>query len=240
MTRWRKIRTLRWLFDEVATGSRMLNTPSPIPKLPDTLGGLAKQRFRWSFGTLQCMWKHRDAFLRPRYGTLGLIAMPNVWIFQLVFAAISPLADLMFVWSLVSVWLTWVAHGATYAVTNLEQLLTFYAVFLFVDWIAAVIAFYMEPGEDRRLTWLILLQPICVSTGHVLGCRTVVCRRFPRPNRGLGKARTQSNCGRADIMNFQATNGRAPTAALRQAGLPPVCVRLFVQTGNSRWSFPSH
>ena len=32
---------------------------------PDTLRGLAKQRFRWSFGTLQCTWKHRDAFFRP-------------------------------------------------------------------------------------------------------------------------------------------------------------------------------
>ena len=125
---------------------------------PDTLRGLAKQRFRWSFGTLQCMWKHRDALLRPRYGTLGLIAMPNVWLFQLLFAAISPLADLLFVWSLASVWLTWREHGATYAVTNLEQVLTFYAVFLLVDWAAAVVAFLMEPGEDRRLTWLLLLQ----------------------------------------------------------------------------------
>ena len=125
---------------------------------PDTLRGLARQRFRWSFGTLQCMWKHRDALLRPRYGTLGLVAMPNVWIFQLVFAALSPLADFLFVWSLLSVWLTWRQHGATYAVTNLEQLLTFYAVFLLVDWLAAVLAFLMEPDEDRRLTWLILLQ----------------------------------------------------------------------------------
>ena len=125
---------------------------------PDTLRGLAKQRFRWSFGTLQCMWKHRDAFLRPRYGTLGLVAMPNVWIFQLLFAAVSPLADLLFAWSLASVWLTWREHGATYAVTNLEQVLTIYAVFLFVDWAAAVLSFLMEPDEDRRLTWLILLQ----------------------------------------------------------------------------------
>ncbi len=125
---------------------------------PDTLRSLAKQRFRWSFGTLQCMWKHRSALLRPSSGTLGMIAMPNVWIFQLLFAALSPLADLIFLWSLVSVWLTWRAHGATYAVTNLEQVLTFYAVFLLVDWLAAVLAFLMEPDEDRWLTWLILLQ----------------------------------------------------------------------------------
>jgi cellulose synthase/poly-beta-1,6-N-acetylglucosamine synthase-like glycosyltransferase len=125
---------------------------------PDTLRALARQRFRWSFGTLQCMWKHRDALLRPRYGSLGLIAMPNTWIFQLLFPAISPVADLMFLWSLVSVWLVRQQHGATYAVTDLVQVVTFYAVFLLVDWLAAVVAFVIEPGEDRSLTWLVFLQ----------------------------------------------------------------------------------
>jgi peptidoglycan-N-acetylglucosamine deacetylase len=125
---------------------------------PDTLRALARQRFRWSFGTLQCMWKHRAAFLEPKYGSLGMIAMPNTWIFQLLFPAVSPIADLMFLWSLVSVWLVRQEHGATYAVTDLTQILTFYAVFLLVDWLAAVVAFIIEPGEDRSLTWLIFLQ----------------------------------------------------------------------------------
>jgi cellulose synthase/poly-beta-1,6-N-acetylglucosamine synthase-like glycosyltransferase/peptidoglycan/xylan/chitin deacetylase (PgdA/CDA1 family) len=125
---------------------------------PDTLKGLANQRFRWSFGTLQCMWKHRGALLRPRSGTLGWIAMPNVWLFQLIFPAISPIADLMFLWSLFSVWLALQEHGSTYALMNLRSILTFYGIFLLVDWLAAVIAFLMEPGEDRRLTWLVFLQ----------------------------------------------------------------------------------
>lgn len=125
---------------------------------PETLRGLAKQRFRWSFGTLQCMWKHRDALFDARYGTLGWIAMPNVWLFQLLFAALSPLADLMFLWSLFSVWLVREEHGATYALTSLEQVLTLYAIFLLVDWLAAALAFLAEPEEDKRLTWLVFLQ----------------------------------------------------------------------------------
>jgi hypothetical protein len=104
------------------------------------------------------MWKHRDALFRRRYGTLGWVAMPNVWLFQLLFTALSPIADLLFVWSLVSVWLVKQQHGDTYAVTNLEQVLTFYAVFLAVDWIAAVIAFATEPGEEKGMTWLVFLQ----------------------------------------------------------------------------------
>ncbi|PYP77472.1 MAG: polysaccharide deacetylase [Gemmatimonadetes bacterium] len=129
---------------------------------PDTLRGLAKQRFRWSFGTLQCTWKHRDAFFRRRYGSLGFIGLPNVFLFQLLLPAISPVADLMFVWSIVSVWMNARVHTVdgrlAYALPNLEQVLSYYAVFLLVDWLAAVIAFLMESDEDKSLTWLIFLQ----------------------------------------------------------------------------------
>lgn len=125
---------------------------------PDTLGALARQRFRWSFGTLQCMWKHRDALLRPRYGTLGLVAMPNTWLFQLLFAAVSPVADLMFVLSLFGTWVAYAQHGGAYALAQLGHVLGYYAAFLLVDWAAAAAAFWMEPDEDRTLTWLVPLQ----------------------------------------------------------------------------------
>jgi cellulose synthase/poly-beta-1,6-N-acetylglucosamine synthase-like glycosyltransferase len=129
-----------------------------LTEAPDTLRALARQRFRWSFGTLQCAWKHRGALFRSRYGTLGWIALPNVWLFQLLLPALSPIADLMFVFSLLSVWATRTSHGATYALVNLEQVMTYYAVFLLVDWAAAMIAFVMERGEDKSLTWLIFIQ----------------------------------------------------------------------------------
>jgi cellulose synthase/poly-beta-1,6-N-acetylglucosamine synthase-like glycosyltransferase/peptidoglycan/xylan/chitin deacetylase (PgdA/CDA1 family)/spore germination protein YaaH len=129
---------------------------------PDTLRGLAKQRFRWSFGTLQCTWKHRDAFFRKKYGSLGWIALPNVFLFQLLLPAISPIADLMFVWSIVSVWINASDHKVdgrlSYALVDLEKVFTYYAIFLLVDWLAAVLAFLMEPEEDKQLTWLIFLQ----------------------------------------------------------------------------------
>jgi cellulose synthase/poly-beta-1,6-N-acetylglucosamine synthase-like glycosyltransferase/peptidoglycan/xylan/chitin deacetylase (PgdA/CDA1 family)/spore germination protein YaaH len=125
---------------------------------PDTLGALSRQRFRWSFGTLQCAWKHRDALFRPRYGTLGFIGLPNIWIFQLLFPFVSPVADLLFVWSLLTVWLNKVQHGAEYARQSLVQVLTFYAAFLLVDWLAAVVALAMERGEEKWLAWLVLIQ----------------------------------------------------------------------------------
>ncbi len=128
---------------------------------PDTLRALAKQRFRWSFGTLQCMWKHRDALLRPRYGTLGFVAMPNVWIFQIIFPLISPIMDLMLVWSFISAMIERAMHTEEYSITNLRQILFYYALFLAIDWLAAALAFALERREQWSLLWWLFLQRFC-------------------------------------------------------------------------------
>ena len=128
---------------------------------PDNLRGLAKQRFRWSFGTLQCMWKHRDALFRPRYGALGFLAMPNIWLFQILFPLISPLMDLLFVWTLLSNGIERMEHPQEYSVTNLHQVLFYYALFLAVDWLAAAFAFVLERREQWNLLWSLFLQRFC-------------------------------------------------------------------------------
>lgn len=125
---------------------------------PDSLKGLSQQRFRWSFGTLQCMWKHMGALFNPRYGSLGFIAMPNVWVFQILFPLISPLMDLMMVWSLLSALINRLEHGAEYNSSNLKQVLFYYALFLLVDWAAAAFAFMLEKGEQWCLLWWLFLQ----------------------------------------------------------------------------------
>ncbi len=125
---------------------------------PDTLRGLAKQRFRWSYGTLQCMWKHKNALFNPRYGTLGFVAMPNIWIFQVIFPLLSPLMDLMFVWSFVSFLINWLEHGKEYSPANLEAVMFYYALFLAVDWLGAFFAFLLEKREQKSLLWWLFFQ----------------------------------------------------------------------------------
>jgi cellulose synthase/poly-beta-1,6-N-acetylglucosamine synthase-like glycosyltransferase/peptidoglycan/xylan/chitin deacetylase (PgdA/CDA1 family)/spore germination protein YaaH len=127
---------------------------------PDSLKNLAKQRFRWSFGTLQCMWKHKGALLNPKYGTLGFVAMPNVWIFQVFFPLISPLMDLMFIWTLAAALIGYLEHTKEYAhtPTNLNQVIFYYALFLAVDWLGAFLAFLMEKAEQKKLLWWLLIQ----------------------------------------------------------------------------------
>jgi cellulose synthase/poly-beta-1,6-N-acetylglucosamine synthase-like glycosyltransferase/peptidoglycan/xylan/chitin deacetylase (PgdA/CDA1 family)/spore germination protein YaaH len=130
-----------------------------LTEAPDSLRDLAKQRFRWSYGTLQCMWKHKDAMLNPRYGSLGFIGMPNVWIFQVIFPLISPLMDLMFLWTLLWALIATLEHQQEYAhtPTNMNQVIFYYALFLAVDWAGAFVAFLMEKSEEKRLLiWLFI------------------------------------------------------------------------------------
>ena len=73
---------------------RYEETAVAYTEAPETTRDLAKQRFRWAFGTLQAAWKHRDATFNPSYGFLGWVALPSIWIFQVLLAAVSPFADL--------------------------------------------------------------------------------------------------------------------------------------------------
>jgi peptidoglycan-N-acetylglucosamine deacetylase len=128
---------------------------------PETAGQLIRQRFRWTFGTLQSFWKHGDTLLRPKYGTLGWIALPNIFVFQLVLPLISPIIDLMFLGSL----LLW--GLAQFRVTRLPQLWTtsdveksvlFFVGFLLIDILTCMVAFALERKEDWTLLIPVLLQ----------------------------------------------------------------------------------
>jgi biofilm PGA synthesis N-glycosyltransferase PgaC len=55
---------------------------------PLTLGDLAKQRFRWTFGNIQSFWKHRRMFFNKNHGWLGMFVLPN--------AALSVLMPMLF------------------------------------------------------------------------------------------------------------------------------------------------
>jgi peptidoglycan-N-acetylglucosamine deacetylase len=137
------------------------DTAVALTEAPDTWQGLAKQRFRWSFGTLQCMWKHRDALLNPLYGALGFLAMPNVWIFQILFTLISPVVDLMFIWTFLSAAIERWEHPDEYSAANFKYALFYYALFLTVDALAAAFAFLMEKREQKSLLLWIFPQRFC-------------------------------------------------------------------------------
>jgi len=129
---------------------------------PETPGALIRQRFRWTFGTLQAFWKHSDTLFRPKYGTLGWIALPNIFVFQLALPLISPLIDLLFLgavglWALERAHLSW--FPSIHATTNdLLRSVLFFLLFLLVDVVTCALAFALERKEDWTLLVPVLLQ----------------------------------------------------------------------------------
>ncbi|HAS85896.1 MAG TPA: polysaccharide deacetylase [Candidatus Competibacteraceae bacterium] len=124
-----------------------------LTEAPDTVRGFIRQRYRWMFGTLQAAWKHRDVLFRPRHGALGFVALPNIFIFQVFFPLISPVMDLLLVWSLGSAAISHWQHPAEFSPDALWRVLFYYALFVTVDYLAAILAFALE----RRESWSLLV-----------------------------------------------------------------------------------
>ncbi|HEY5083119.1 MAG TPA: glycosyltransferase, partial [Rhizomicrobium sp.] len=120
---------------------------------PATVSGLAKQRFRWAYGTLQCLWKYRRITFNAEYGELGLVALPQVWLFQILLTTLAPVADLLLLWQLIAEYINYSQHVGTYTGDNLRIVGVYYAVFIVVDLLAAMVGFVLERGEDWRLLW---------------------------------------------------------------------------------------
>jgi cellulose synthase/poly-beta-1,6-N-acetylglucosamine synthase-like glycosyltransferase len=141
-------------------GYRVLFDASAIAwtEAPVTIRGFAKQRFRWAFGTLQCLWKYRAMTFNPRFGALGMIALPQAWMFQILLTALAPLADLMLVWQLLFQTMAYLEHGAEFSNTSLYMVAVYYGVFTVVDLLAAIFGFSMERHEKWSLTWWLILQ----------------------------------------------------------------------------------
>ncbi|HKY80948.1 MAG TPA: glycosyltransferase, partial [Sphingobium sp.] len=61
---------------------------------PESFRALSSQRFRWAYGTLQCLWKHRSIWRDGNPAGLAWVGLPQAWLFQIGFAIVSPVIDL--------------------------------------------------------------------------------------------------------------------------------------------------
>jgi cellulose synthase/poly-beta-1,6-N-acetylglucosamine synthase-like glycosyltransferase/peptidoglycan/xylan/chitin deacetylase (PgdA/CDA1 family) len=107
---------------------------------PDSLGQLWRQRYRWCYGTLQAIWKHRKA-----RGTLGLVAIPYMLLFQVLLPLIAPAVDVFLPYGLL--------------VLNPELVLLSYLTFTGVQAIVVGYALWLD-GEKYRTLWTLPLQQI--------------------------------------------------------------------------------
>ncbi|MGA2535781.1 MAG: glycosyltransferase [Terracidiphilus sp.] len=109
---------------------------------PVNAKGLMRQRFRWSFGTLQAVWKHRAAFVRNK--AMGLFALPNILIFQMFLPLVSPFIDVMFLYGIANYFIDRHYHPLSVSAASLDKLLVFFLGFLIIDFVTSSVAFSLE------------------------------------------------------------------------------------------------
>jgi peptidoglycan-N-acetylglucosamine deacetylase len=117
---------------------------------PATANGLMRQRFRWSFGIMQAVWKHIEAVKQK--GALGWVAIPNMIIFQILLPLVSPFIDIMFAVGAISYFVDKYRHPESANPADFHKLVVYFALFMIIDFIASTIAFTLErqqPGGKR-------------------------------------------------------------------------------------------
>jgi cellulose synthase/poly-beta-1,6-N-acetylglucosamine synthase-like glycosyltransferase/peptidoglycan/xylan/chitin deacetylase (PgdA/CDA1 family) len=112
---------------------------------PASLGALWRQRYRWSFGTMQAVFKHRGALVSrdPRQRRIGRRALPYMLLFQIALPAVSPMIDLFAVYGIVF--------------TGAIRTLIVWGAFNAVQLAVAAYAFRLD-RESMRPLWALPLQ----------------------------------------------------------------------------------
>jgi len=114
-------------------------------EVPCTLRGLWRQRSRWAYGTLQSLWKHRDALWRGDEGRIGRRALPYMLLFQVLLPLVAPLIDLFAIYSIVFL--------------DPMPILAYWLSFTACQLALALVAFRWD-GESRRALWWMPLQQV--------------------------------------------------------------------------------
>jgi cellulose synthase/poly-beta-1,6-N-acetylglucosamine synthase-like glycosyltransferase len=126
-------------------GWRVVYEPDAVAwtEAPATLGALWRQRYRWSYGTMQAMWKHRAAIREPEHHHLGRRALPYLFVFQVLLPALAPAIDLF----------------ALYGVLFLDPapVLAYWLGFNAIQLALGIYAFRLD-GERLGPLWLLPLQ----------------------------------------------------------------------------------
>jgi cellulose synthase/poly-beta-1,6-N-acetylglucosamine synthase-like glycosyltransferase/peptidoglycan/xylan/chitin deacetylase (PgdA/CDA1 family)/spore germination protein YaaH len=125
---------------------------------PETFKALSRQRFRWSFGTLQCLWKHRRILGHGQPGGIGLVGMPQAWLFQIVFAVISPAIDLALLVAIAGTALRVSQHGWAQTQTDVLRMSGYWIAFTAIDLICGFVAYRLDLREKRFPALLLLAQ----------------------------------------------------------------------------------
>jgi len=124
---------------------------------PATWGSLWRQRYRWSFGTMQAVWKHRAAIWRPGEGRIGRVGLPYLLLFQILLPLLAPLIDLFALYGLLfldplPVLGYWLGFNA------LQLALGAYAFHLDGERFGPLLAMPLQQFVYRQLMYLVVIE----------------------------------------------------------------------------------
>jgi hypothetical protein len=125
---------------------------------PATLEQLYKQRYRWSYGTMQAMWKHRRSlFDRGPSGRFGRVGLPFLTLFGIALPLLAPVVDILLVYGLVF----WELKETVIAWLGMLALQLFTAAVAFRFDRESMLPLWRLPLQQfayRQLMYLVLLQ----------------------------------------------------------------------------------
>ena len=112
---------------------------------PGSLKQLWSQRYRWSYGTMQALWKHRKSLTdKGPSGRFGRVGMPLVVIFQIITPVFAPLIDVFTVYSMIFV--------------DFKAALLAWLAVLGIQLVCAAYAFRLDKEKYRYLLMMPLQQ----------------------------------------------------------------------------------
>jgi len=135
---------------------------------PASLGQLWRQRYRWSYGTMQAMWKHRRSMVQSGgSGRLGRRGIPYLLLFQILLPLLAPLVDVFACYGLIfgdvarmtAVWLGFLA---------MQLVASWYAFALDRERRGALWTLPLQQFVYRQLMYLVLIQSVVTA---LLGTR---------------------------------------------------------------------
>ncbi|MEU6468617.1 glycosyltransferase [Streptomyces massasporeus] len=112
---------------------------------PGSLRQLWSQRYRWSYGTMQALWKHRKSLTdKGPSGRFGRVGMPLVVLFQIVTPVFAPLIDVFTAYSMIFI--------------DFKAALLAWLAVLGVQLVCAAYAFRLDREKYRYLLMMPLQQ----------------------------------------------------------------------------------
>ncbi|WP_201776797.1 bifunctional polysaccharide deacetylase/glycosyltransferase family 2 protein [Streptacidiphilus anmyonensis] len=125
---------------------------------PASLGALWRQRYRWCYGTMQAMWKHRGAVVqRGAAGKLGRRGLGYLLLFQVLLPLLAPVVDIFALYGLVFLD-PWHVLGLWFAFLLLQLLMGGYAFRLDGERLGPLWSLPLQQFVYRQLMYLVVIQ----------------------------------------------------------------------------------